>query len=50
MRDCCQDPENRSPVERVSDDLSLTRCLVCDARHFELELDEGNLVTEVEDL
>ena len=50
MNDCCNDMENRGPVERVSDDLSLTRGLTCGARHFELVLDEADLVSEVEDL
>lgn len=47
MNECCKDLENRGPVEKVSEDLSLTRCVVCGARHFELDIDEGDLVGEV---
>jgi len=46
MNDCCEDMENRGPVERVSESLSLTRCTVCGARHFELEVDAGVLSGE----
>jgi len=50
VNDCCQDTENRGPVERVSEDLSFTRCLVCEAKHFELELDPDEIVGEVNGL
>jgi hypothetical protein len=40
MEACCEKPENRSvssPTERP--DLTVTTCLVCGRRHFELAVD-----------
>jgi hypothetical protein len=44
-RECCRDLANRGEPERVSDDLSFTRC-VCGARHFVLTVDEVQAVGE----
>jgi len=50
VNDCCHDMKSRGPVEKVSDDLSFTRCQVCGARHFELKIDPAELAGEVESL
>lgn len=50
MNECCQDMANRGTAERVSEDLSFTRCLVCGARHFELVVDPSDLIVEEVDL
>jgi hypothetical protein len=41
MNPCCENLENRSEPERDPErpDLTVTRCLVCGRRHFELEVD-----------
>ncbi len=41
MKPCCEDPANRSKPEQVKDDVQVTRCEVCDCRHFELTVDPG---------
>jgi len=43
MRDCCKKPENRERPVKLSDDLSVTICKACGAKHFEMEVDPGSL-------
>jgi hypothetical protein len=44
MNECCQQPENRrdGPGLRGAEEregLSVTHCVVCECRHFDLEVD-----------
>lgn len=43
---CCRDLGNRGEAERLSGDLSFTRCLVCGCRHFELVVDPVDMTAE----
>lgn len=43
MEPCCEDVNNRSEPENLSDDLSFTRCNECKRRHFVLTVDPGEL-------
>lgn len=49
MEACCENQENRLPPEPVPDKpgLVVSKCIVCDRRHFELTLDPGDLAFEL---
>lgn len=50
MNDCCQVEANLGAPERLSDDLSVKTCSVCGAKHYELELETADLVSEGADV
>lgn len=50
MNPCCQVLENRTPPEQLSEAMSFTSCRVCGAKHYELVVEEGDLVLEEVDL
>jgi hypothetical protein len=39
MAECCAKLENRSEPEQLGKDITVTRCLVCGRRHFEMGVD-----------
>ena len=44
IKDCCKDESNLEEG-RLSQDLVVKVCLVCNCRHFELTIDPGKLGT-----
>lgn len=43
---CCEKEEYRSLPDNVGNGLSITRCMECGRRHFELAVDPGKIFSE----
>lgn len=43
MRPCCQKRENREKPVRLTEDMSVSLCRVCGAKHWEVAADPGKM-------